>query len=310
MAFGAGLLQTAVYSAVKQSTDGATSAIGFSLIYSLMNLGIVLESALSSPVRAAYGTTGVFIMCAALTLVYLVVHLVGFPADAGAPVPPPADDGAAPLTWRDHPLADPRFLYFIFILLGVRTLFAHQWLTMPDYVTRAYPEAVGARYEWISGLNPLIIVVCTPLVAALTPRVHVLTMMILGTTVSAAATFLLVPGPDLTALLAYVILFSLGEALWSSRFLEYIAAIAPPARVGVYMGVANLPWFLAKFTTGLYSGAMLAAYVPKDGPQDSSTLWLIYGCVALTSPIGLIAARGWLRRQQGEAGASQAATGG
>lgn len=296
MAFGAGLLQTAVYAAVKQSTDSATSSVGFSLIYSLMNLGIVLESAMSSPVRAAYGTTGVFAMCAALTLVYLVVHLVGFPRDAGGPVAATqAEADAAPLTWRDHPLADPRFLYFIFILLGVRTLFAHQWLTMPDYVTRAYPEAVGARYEWISGLNPLIIVIGTPLVAALTPRVHVLTMMILGTTVSALATFLLVPGPDLTALLAYVILFSIGEALWSSRFLEYIAAIAPPARVGVYMGVANLPWFLAKFTTGLYSGAMLAAYVPKDGPQDSSTLWLIYGCIALTSPIGLVIARGWLR---------------
>ena len=86
MALGAGLLQTAVYAAVKQSTDEATSAVGFSLIYALMNLGIVIESAISSPVRAAYGTTGVFAMCTALTLVYLVVHLVGLPADAGRPV--------------------------------------------------------------------------------------------------------------------------------------------------------------------------------------------------------------------------------
>jgi dipeptide/tripeptide permease len=303
MAVGGGVLQTAVYAAVKQSTDEKSSAMGFSLIYALMNLGIVLESGLSSPVRAAYGTTGVMLMCTALTAVYLVVHLGGFPRGAGGPVPaaPRAAGAAEPGGWRAHPLLDLRFLYFIFILIGVRTLFAHQWLTMPDYVTRCFPEAVGARYEWISGLNPLIIVIGTPLVAALTQRVPVLTMMILGTGVSALATLLLVPGPHLGLLLSYVVIFSLGEALWSSRFLEHVAALAPPARVGVYMGVANVPWFLAKFTTGLYSGSMIARYLPRDGAQDSSTLWLIYAGIALSSPVGLLVARRWLNAAGGPA---------
>ncbi len=296
MAFGAGLLQTSVYAAVKQSTDARNSGIGFSLIYSLMNLGIVLESTASSPVRAAFGTTGVIVMCAGLSLVYLAVHLLFFPRAAGGPVEAPkTPEGTAQRTsWRDHPLADGRFLFFIFILLGVRTLFAHQWLTMPDYVVRSYPAAVGAKFEWINGLNPLIIVIGTPLVAGLTRQVHVLKMMMVGTAVSALATFLLVPGPNLGMLLTYVVIFSLGEALWSSRFLEYVASLAPPARVGVYMGVANLPWFLAKFTTGLYSGAMLSHYVPKDGPQDTSTMWLVYALIALSSPIGLLLARRWL----------------
>lgn len=297
MAVGGGVLQTAVYAGVKQATDERTSGMGFSLIYALMNLGIVLESAVSSPLRASFGTTGVLAMCTAITGVYLLVHIFAFPRGAGEPVPKPAVvEGAPVLSWRDHPLLDLRFLYFIFILIGVRTLFAHQWLTMPDYVTRAFPEAVGARYEWISGLNPLIIVVGTPLVAALTRRVSVLTMMIVGTGVSALATFLLVPGPNLAMLLAYVVIFSIGEALWSSRFLEYVSQLAPPERVGVYMGLANVPWFLAKFTTGLYSGAMIAQHLPKEGPMTSGTMWLIYTGIALTSPVGLLLARPWLRR--------------
>ncbi|MFM2247215.1 MAG: hypothetical protein RL071_3289 [Pseudomonadota bacterium] len=295
MAVGGGVLQTAVYAGVKQATDERTSAMGFSLIYALMNLGIVLESAASSPVRAAWGTTGVLAMCTGLTAVYLLVHLVAFPKGAGEPVPAPvAKPGAPVLTWREHPLLDLRFLYFIFILVGVRTLFAHQWLTMPDYVTRAFPEEVGARFEWISGLNPLVIVIGTPLVAALTRRVPVLTMMILGTGVSALATLLLVPGPQLGMLLAYVVIFSIGEALWSSRFLEYVAELAPAEKVGVYMGLANVPWFLAKFTTGLYSGAMIAEFVPKGGPERSGTMWLAYTAIALSSPVGLLLARRWL----------------
>lgn len=305
MAVGAGLMQTAVYAAVKQATDVKTSGIGFSLIYSLMNLGIVLESSVSSPVREKWGTTGVMVMCAGLTLVYLIVHLLFFPKNAGGPVPMEAA-AKEKLTWRDHPLADGRFLFFICVLLGVRTLFAHQWLTMPDYVTRAFPHEVGSRYEWISGLNPLIIVLGTPLVAGLTARVHVLTMMTIGTAVSAAATFLLVPGPSLFLLLTYVIIFSIGEALWSSRFLEYVATLAPPARVGVYMGVANLPWFLAKFTTGLYSGWMIKTFIPKEGPQDTSTLWLIYAFIACSSPVGLLLARRWL--SQGVKGSGETQT--
>jgi MFS family permease len=299
MALGAGLLQTAVYAAVKQATDAQTSGVGFSLIYSLMNLGIVLESLMSSAVRERFGTTGVFAACAGLTLVYGAVHELGFPRDAGGPVPPAPKPADAPATWRQHPLADARFLYFIAILLGVRTLFAHQWLTMPDYVTRCFPPEVGARFEWISALNPAIIVVGTPLVAMLTSRVPVLTMMIVGTSVSAAATLLLVPGPDLTMLLTYVVVFSIGEALWSSRFLEYVAEIAPPDQLGTYMGVANVPWFFAKFTTGLYSGWMLQRFVPPPDaglPQDSSTMWTIYAVIAATSPVGLILASPWLRR--------------
>ncbi|MCR5661793.1 MAG: MFS transporter, partial [bacterium] len=195
---------------------------------------------------------------------------------------------------KRHPFANFKFLFFIFILLPVRTLFAHQWLTLPDYVFRCYPESVAAKFEWITGLNPLIIVIFVPLFAALTRKVKVIDMMLIGTSVSALTTFILVPGPDLNRLIVYVTLFSLGEALWSSRFLEYVADLAPAGQVGAYMGLANLPWFLAKFTTGLYSGFMLEKFIPKNGPADSETLWLIYALIAMITPIGLLIARKWL----------------
>jgi dipeptide/tripeptide permease len=98
----------------------------------------------------------------------------------------------------------------------------------------------------------------------------------------------------LGTLITYVVLFSLGEAVWSSRFLEYVADVAPPGKVGAYMGIAGVPWFLAKFTTGFYSGSMLEKFCPATGVQDTGTMWLIYGIIACISPIGLIAARKWI----------------
>jgi proton-dependent oligopeptide transporter, POT family len=162
---------------------------------------------------------------------------------------------------------------------------------------RCFPSNVGARYEWFQGLNPVIIVIFVPLIAALTRKVNIINMMIVGTTISAVTTFILVPGPHLWSLITYVVLFSFGEAVWSSRFLEYVANLAPAGQVGAYMGLAGIPWFLAKATTGLYSGHMIAKFLPEHGSADNSgTMWLIYAFIALISPIGLVLGKKWVQK--------------
>jgi len=98
----------------------------------------------------------------------------------------------------------------------------------------------------------------------MTRRANVYTMMIVGSLVSAAPTFLLCMGPNLNVLIVYFVIFSIGEALWSARFLEYASELAPPGRVAQYMGLAQVPWLLAKGTTGLYSGILLTRYCPPD----------------------------------------------
>ena len=266
---------TGAYAGIKGSTTKDTATLGFSILYAALNGGSILELVVSPLVRHPFGMSGVVLMCTAITAVGFLLPLLGLRKGEGDAVPVPPREKGAKTTWRDHPLAQARFLFFIFILLGVRTLFAHQFLTLNTYITRAYGEDVAGHFEWIDAVNPLIVLVFTPVVALLTQRVHVVTMMIVGTLVSAGAPFLLVPGPDVAMLITSQLVFSIGEAMWSSRFYEWVADIAPPERVGVYMGVAQFPWFLAKFTTGFYSGAMLEVFCPKEGPQRTGTLWLI-----------------------------------
>jgi MFS family permease len=199
----------------------------------------------------------------------------------------------------EGPFANPRFLFFVFMLLPVRTLFAHQWLTVPEYILRAYSKEVADRMEWlVNWTNPLVIFLGVPVLTALTRRVDVYTMMIVGTLVSAAPTYLLAFGPSLGLLIAYLVVFSVGEALWFPRFLEYAAELAPPGRVAQYMGLAQVPWLLAKGTTGFYSGYMLATFCPANTPPDqlhTGIMWLVYATIGMTSPLGLWLARRWVR---------------
>jgi POT family proton-dependent oligopeptide transporter len=336
VAIGEGILQPVCYSGIKQYTNEKTSSMGYGLIYALMNLGIVVMGAISAWIRpavqnikdgkpadaigqpfldflASFSTSGVQAVnwaCVGITLLALILFVISMTKKAEAQKlrPDTAEElrktDTRPWSRRlrsyftDGPFSNKRFLFFIFMLLPVRTLFAHQWLTLPEYILRAYDKDVADKMEWlVDWTNPAIIFVGVPIFTALTRRVNVYTMMVIGSLVSAAPTFLLCGGPDLTRLITYLVIFSIGEALWSARFLEYASELAPPGRVAQYMGLANVPWLLAKGTTGLYSGWMLAKFCPKGVSVDqlrTGKLWFIYGCTAMLSPIGLWLARKWV----------------
>jgi len=200
------------------------------------------------------------------------------------------------LRWlKNHPLADPKFAFFIFALIPVQTLFAHNWLTLPMYVARAHRGTwIGDHFEAATNFNPILIFILVPIVAAISQKKKVYNMMIAGTAVMAAPTFLLALGPSFWTLLGYLVLMTVGEAMWQPRFLQYAAEIAPEGRTGAYMGVAQFPWFLTKMITSFYSGWFLSRYCPPQGETHTERMWLIYGFIAISSTFLLILARNWL----------------
>jgi dipeptide/tripeptide permease len=110
----------------------------------------------------------------------------------------------------------------------------------------------------------------------------------------AAPTFFLVIGPNVIPLFAYILLMSIGEAMWQPRFLQLAAELAPEGKTGQYMGIAQFPWFLTKVLTSLYSGYLLSVYCPAEGTQDTEMLWLLYGAIAMITPLALYFARNWM----------------
>jgi len=60
------------------------------------------------------------------------------------------------------------------------------------------------------------------------------------------------------------------------------------------MAMSYLPFFLAKLAVGMFSGRLLDAYCPAEGPRDSQTLWLIIALMTVTTPLGLCLFRRWI----------------
>ena len=310
---GYGLWMPAAYAAVRQFTTPKTAGMAYAMLYALMNLGGWLPTWFT-PIRKAVGISGaywVYVGITVMSLLLLVTILSKKTAElaiaqaraaAGKSDEKPAEKAAKPkepfsiVRWlKNHPLADPKFAFFIFALIPVQTLFAHNWLTLPMYVERAYRGTwIGDHFEAATNFNPILIFILVPIVAAVSQKRKVYNMMIAGTAVMAAPTFLLALGPSLWTLLGYLVLMTVGEAMWQPRFLQYAAEIAPEGRTGAYMGVAQFPWFLTKVITSLYSGWFLANYCPAEGQTNTQTMWLIYGFIAICSTVLLVLAKGWL----------------
>ncbi len=377
---GYGMYQPAAYAAVRQFTTPKTAAMGFAMLYALMNLGGWLPTfafLLRDSKFAGLGITGVFWVYTGLTAVALLCTLLiltrktvrdaianakaeterikaeetsdkgesddkegesddreGESAGALEPsgrVSIPAHlhllllaimgllywklsapwcymvPGVALAAWivsafvqrarlwlARHPLADAKFFFFIFALIPVQTLFTYNWLILPQYIKRSYAGWIGEYFEIAANANPLLIFVAVPVIAALTRNAKVYSMMIVGTAVMAAPAFLLALGPHAWTLFSYLLIMTIGEAMWQPRFLQYAAQIAPKGRTGVYMGVAQLPWFLTKMLVPwLYSGWMMTKFCPKTGEKNTELMWFIFGCIAITSTLMLVVAKGW-----------------
>jgi hypothetical protein len=383
-----GLYQPAAYAGVKRYTTPKTAAMGYAVIYGLMNLGAFFSGAISSNTRLFFestfppnGLTAVFWVYVCLTAlsVLTTIFVISKIADTNAveqvkketaeltaddDKPAEKNKDQVPVThkkinnlpliliflgflivaifylikinnqnisdiqvaffsshfffmmllvlvggvgiWEflrhrpDHPFRDIRFVYFIFILIPVQTLFAHNWLTLPYYLDRAFMGTIVGRYfEVFSNINPLLIFILAPLVAGLTAKANVYRMMIIGTFVMATPTFLLTLGPSVPLLLTYILLMTIGEAMWQPRFLQWIAEIAPEGKTGAYMGIGQLPWFLTKVITSLYSGYFVANYIPKPESgleMRTGEMWFFYALIAMISPVALFLTKNWMKK--------------
>lgn len=391
MVIGYGLYQPAAYAGVKRYTNPKTSAMGYAVIYGLMNFGAFFSGFISPLTRHSFetifppnGLGAVFWLYTGLTLIAMLstifiitkktdkkaVEQIAKETSAHKNDNPDGNEESGeqeevkekvnnfslfvysslalfflalgifiktgyfdfPFTavvglfsvsifiagWEffrkrpEHPFRDARFVLFIFILIPVQTLFAHNWLTLPYYLDRAfYGSVVSEYFELFSNINPLLIFILAPVVAGLTAKANVYKMMIYGTFVMALPTFLLAFGPNMYLFLTYILIMSVGEAMWQPRFLQWIAEIAPKGKTGAYMGIGQLPWFLTKVLTGLYSGYFIANYVPRPKgfisieklinmkemacyipepamPMQTGQMWFIYGLIAIVTPIALV----------------------
>jgi MFS family permease len=223
------------------------------------------------------------------------------------------------------------YMGMLAILIFVRLTFYIFHLMFPTYAIRVF----GADFPVASifgTLNPVMIIFLVPLISALTINVRSYTMLLWGTGLSAASVFLcFLPesvslglantsfgtwvfdywleapmgnqDPFLISLVIFIMVFTVGEAIWSPRLMQFSAEIAPRGKEGAYIALAMLPYFLGKAGAGVLSEQMTTRYFTDNQVffPSHDTAWLWIGCMAAISPIGLLIFRGVFAKREKEA---------
>ena len=239
------------------------------------------------------------------------------------------------------------FIGILTITLFVRFVFFHLHYTFPKYGIRVLGEGakIGSIY---GVLNPVLIIYLTPLVAAFTRKTKSYKMLVIGSLVSAASCFIAVlPGTMFSflndsvlseiifikwlglaqdmnglqeffaanplsmqywSLIIFFVIFTIGEAIWSPRLMQFTAEIAPKGKEGTYISLSVLPFFFAKFFVAPLSGWLVNSYVPLDEAGNIASsypnhhmVWVIIGGMALVTPLGLLILRPFFKKHIKEA---------
>lgn len=303
--------------ALRRYTDERTQKFAFSLFYVVMNVSATVAAFLINGVRNlsenGLDVAGVHftmyrvvlmtgVICTIFAMVVIAfIREIRTARDGSGSVQefqPRTGDAWTIMSETLHQAKFWRFFAITTIFIGVRSNFSHMDATFPKYSTREFGE--DFPYELLMAINPTAIIFLVPLFTYLSDKFQLgfAPVLIIGSMCSGVSPLFLALSNSVWASVMWLVMLSVGEAIWSPKLIEYSVAIAPEGREGTYLSLSQAPLFVAKFATGGFSGWLLETYCPQQGTRDPKMMWLVIGMTTFLPSLLLIAARPFLIKDE------------
>lgn len=279
-ALGIALVKPAVVGTTARASKENVRSIGYSIYYTLVNVGGALGPYVASWVHQHLSVENVFRVAALSVFLMFFAVLVLFKE--------PQRDVAAQATSLGQAarnfltvLSNPRFMLFLLIFSGYWIVFWQEFITLPLYVTRFIDPTADTELLLVTG--PLVVIAFTVAINFATRKIPSFAAITLGTLISAVAWLLLVIQPSIPMVVLTLIVVALGEITQSPRYYEYISRLAPPGQQGTYMGFAFLPIGIGSMIGGWFGGALLHRFGEVN--HAPSKIWLAVTSVGLATAL-------------------------
>ena len=250
-ALGPSVVKPCVAGTTARASSESVRSLGYSIYYTLVNVGGMLGPVMAYFVRRSLGIENVFRVSALFVLAMFFVTLLFYrePKRAGEA---PAPSVFTALLNMLVVLRNLRFVAFLLIFSGFWIVFWQQFIALPLYL-RGYVDP-NAKIDLLLSVDPGTVILFQILVSYLMRKVPSLTAMTLGILIASFSWLIVSASGSTPAVVAALFVLAVGELIQSPRYYEYVSRLAPPGQQGTYMGYAFLP-----VAIGYYAGGGWAA---------------------------------------------------
>ena len=278
-AFGIALVKPSVVGTTARASKENVRSIGYSIYYTLVNVGGAAGPLVAAWVHARMSVEKVFLISAlsVFAMFFAVLFFFREPKRTDEE-PPPTVGQAAKNFWTV--LTDLRFMLFLLIFSGYWIAYWQEFIILPQYV-HDYIDG-NANTERMLSTGPILVILLTVAFSILTQKMHAFRAVALGALISALAFVFLIVHPSVMMAYATLAGIALGEITLSPRYYEYVSRLAPPGQQGTYLGFAFLPVGIGSIFGGPIGGSLMHHY-GEITHQPYKVWWVVMAIGLLTA---------------------------
>jgi len=281
-ALGVALVKPSVVGTTARASKESVRSIGYSIYYTLVNIGSFLGPFLAGWIHSRMRVENVFRLAALSVFLMFIGVLIFFREPRRAAESETPTLGQVTRNFLTV-LGNWKFVLFLVIFSGYWIVFWQQYLSLPIYI-HDYVNS-DANTEMILIADPIIVITLTVAVNALTRKISSFRAIILGALITALGWLALAAHPAVWTAVVALMIVALGEIIQSPRYYEYISRLAPPGQQGTYMGFAFLPIGIGSLIGGRFGGWILHNF--GEVQHRPERIWLTTTAVGVATALAL-----------------------
>jgi POT family proton-dependent oligopeptide transporter len=278
-ALGIALVKPCVVGTTARASSENVRSIGYSIYYTLVNIGGTAGPFVASWAHRHLGVSNVFrISALSVGLMFFAVLLF---------FKEPRRSGDVQATSLGEVvrnffavLGNPKFMLFLLIFSGYWIVFWQQYIALPVYL-HSYVDP-KADVEMILITDALTVISLQVVASYLTRKIPAFRAIILGSLVTSFAWLVLAAHPSIWAAVGAIFVVALGEITQAPRYYEYISRLAPAGQQGTYMGFAFMPIGIGSLIGGWFGGKLIHHF-GEVTHQPERIWWVLSGVGLLTT---------------------------
>ena len=278
-ALGVALVKPCVVGTTARSAHENVRSIGYSIYYTLVNIGGFIGPWVASWVHKNLSVENVF-RVAAISVFAMFFGVLLFFKEPRQEAGYQTASVLATLRNFLKVLTNPKFMLFLLIFSGFWIVYWQEFITLPIYV-HDYIDS-SADTERMLSTGPALVIALTVAMSVATQKMAAFRAVILGTFIAMIAFAILAIHPTVVAAYATLAVIAFGELTQQPRYYDYISRLAPAEQQGTYMGFAFLPLGIGSFIAGKVSGWLMHHY-GEQLHRPQMVWWWVIGVGVLTT---------------------------